>query len=597
MEELLIKGFLAFILSLALSLIGTRVMLFVSRKVGWIDQVKEDRWHKEPTAKMGGIAIYIAIVTTILIFFWPITNIHVVGLLVGGTIIFVLGLVDDLRYVSPLVKILIQIVAAVVVIVSGVSSEYFYPLIGIPLTIFWIIAITNAYNLIDNMDGLSSGIAAVSSFCIFLFSMIMGWTDTALLSAVMFGAALGFLRYNFNPAKIFMGDSGALFIGFYFSVITLIGTMTHMSNLIITIIVPLLVMVVPIFDTTFVTISRTVSRRPVYRGGRDHTSHRMVTLGLSERGTVLFIYVFSLVFGLFGVMYAIPGANFILVSSLLVVSLVFLFLLGAFLGGAKSGATENGYDEVKRERGLLTLLFETRGRIAVIFSDALIVVASYLLAYLVMGMGSIGNEEARIITESLPLIVFFQMISFYSFGVYRGLWQYITFRDMVRVVGGSVSGVIASSVVLFLFKISMEYSVWVMIVYFLILNFLISARMASLRGFKEYFTHYKVKKADKRILIFGAGDAGNTLLKEILNNDNLNFRPCGFIDDDPKKTGKHINGLEVLGTRERLEAVIKENGVEEVIVAVPSLSDEAFDDVREICQGLDISFKRMSAII
>lgn len=621
MDKVFTTAGLAFGLSLLISLVGTRIMISVAKKVGWIEEPKEDRWHKEPTAKMGGIAVYAALVVSILVFFGPfiaselgliksnplidaislwMSPFVVWGLLVGMTVIFILGLVDDIRYVRPRTKIFFQLVAAIVVVIYGVSSEFFIPLIGIPLTIFWIIAVTNAYNLIDNMDGLSSGTAVISSICIFLLSIIMGWVHTAILSAIMAGAALGFLRYNFKPARIFLGDSGALLIGFYLSVITIVGTMAQMSNLIIIMVVPILVMAVPIFDTTFVTILRFLSGRPVSQGGRDHTSHRMVILGLSERNTVLLIYIFSLVFGILAVLYAVPAADFLMVTSLLIISLIFLILLGIFLAGVDIKELKKAGREgaLKGEsRPLVSLFMEKRGRFVEIFSDCLIIVVSYILAYLIMREGSIGIDEGRLIAKSLPIIIFSQMVSFYFFGIYRGLWMYVAFRDIVRIVQAALVGILSSMIVLFLFTFFEGYSLSVMVVYFLLLVFFVSARLASLRGFKEYFTHHKAKSADKGVIIFGAGDSGNAVLKEILNNEGLNLRPLGFIDDDVNKVGLKINGMEVLGTREELKRVVADREADEVIIAVRNISEESILDIQKICIDLGISYRRAAGIL
>ncbi|MBN1571745.1 MAG: hypothetical protein JW984_00940 [Deltaproteobacteria bacterium] len=621
MDKLLTTAGLAFGLALTLSLFGTRIMISVAKRMGWMEKPKEDRWHKEPTAKMGGVAVYAALIVPILIFFWPIiasgfglektgplakeillwmSPSVVLGLLVGMTIIFILGLVDDFRYIKPRTKIFFQVVAAVVVVIYGVSSEFFNPFIGIPLTIFWIIAVTNAYNLIDNMDGLSSGTAAISSICIFLLSVIMGWTHTAILSAIMTGAALGFLRYNFKPARIFLGDSGALLIGFYLSVITIVGTMAQMSNLIIIMVVPVLVMAVPIFDTTFVTILRALSGRPISQGGRDHTSHRMVILGLSERNTVLLIYVFSLVFGIFAVLYASPKVDFLLITSLLIISLIFLILLGVFLAGVDIKELKKLSGEgklIEGRRPLMSFLMERRERFGEILADCLIIVVSYMLAYLIIREGYIGMEEGILIAKSLPIVIFAQMVSFYFFGIYRGLWMYVAFRDIVKIVQAALVGTLASMIVLFLFTFFEGYSLSVMVVYFLLLVFFTSARLASLRGFKEYFTHHKAKRADKRVIIFGAGDSGNAVLKEILNNEGLNLRPLGFIDDDLKKVGLKINGVEVLGTRGELKKVVAEREVDEVIIAVRNISEDAVLDIQKICIDLGVSYRRAAAIL
>ena len=600
MNETYIIVLLSFFGALAVSWVGTRIVIALAPRFGWIAQTTDDRWHTRPTALMGGIAIYAAIVTSILVFFVLLsdfTDRRVWGLLVGSTIIFVLGLVDDRKYVSPLVKIVVQLTAAGVVVAFGAFSEFFQPIVGIPLSIFWIIAITNAFNLIDNMDGLSSGIAAITSLCIMALSLIMGWHETAVLAAIMIGAALGFLRYNFNPAKIFMGDCGALMIGFYLAVVTLIGTMTHMSNVIVVLVVPILVMAVPILDTTFVTIMRTLSGRPFYQGGRDHTSHRMVIQGMSERTTVLYIYLFSMVFGIFAVLFALPGVNVILVATLLIVMIIFLFLLGLFLGGTEAKEVKQQAARAGGDRTIAERISKRRRRLFEIIADSLIVIASYILAYLIIGQWYIDPETASRIGQSLPIFIFFQMVSFYFFGLYRKLPEFVNLTDVLLVMQAAALGTVVSSIVLFLFTFFQGYSSSVMIVYFLIVSFLVSARLTSLRGFKEYFTQQRARKALQRVLIFGAGDSGNAVLQEILNNQNLGLRPLCFLDDDPAKIGSMINGVKVRGDRESMRTVIEERRIDEVIIAVRNLPDDAWEYIERICDEMGIPVRRAGNII
>jgi len=591
---------MSFLGALAVSWVGTRIVIALAPRFGWIAHTTSDRWHTRPTALMGGIAIYAAIVTSILVFFIFLSDFgdrRVWGLLLGSTVIFILGLVDDRKYVSPLIKIIVQLTAAGVVVAFGAFSEFFHPLIGIPLSVFWIIAITNAFNLIDNMDGLSSGIAAITSLCIMALSLIMGWRETAVLAAIMIGAALGFLRYNFNPAKVFMGDCGALLIGFYLAVVTLIGTMTHMSNVIVVLVVPILVMAIPILDTTFVTIMRMLSGRPFYQGGRDHTSHRMVIQGMSERTTVLYIYLFSMVFGIFAVLFALPGVNVILVATLLIVMIIFLFLLGLFLGGTE---VEDAIHQAARSEGDRTIaerVTRRRRRLFEIVADSLIVIASYILAYLIIGQWYIDPDTASRIGQSLPIFIFFQMVSFYFFGLYRKLPEFVTLTDVLLVVQAAALGTVVSSIVLFLFTFFQGYSSSVMIVYFLIVTFLVSARLTSLRGFKEYFTQQRARKALRRVLIFGAGDSGNAVLREILNNQSLGLRPLCFLDDDPAKAGSMINGVKVRGNRESMRIVIEERRIDEVIIAVRNLPDDVAEYIERTCNDMGVFVRRAGNII
>src|ERR1051325_6942509 len=263
------------VVSFALAAALTPLVRSLARRWGFVAKPKTDRWHKKPTAMMGGVAIWLAVIATYLV---PVPHSGAGWVVVGAaSFLFVVGLADDLLHFKPYQKLIGQVIGAAIVVNYGLVLPWtrYLPL-NMVITIFWLIGITNAVNLLDNMDGLATGIAAIASgFLAFNFVTSNQMTE-AMMLAVFTAALIGFLIYNSNPASIFMGDSGSMFIGFFLASSALINVSGGISRTFIVLVVPILVLFIPIFDATFVTILRKLSGRAASQGGRDHTSHRLV---------------------------------------------------------------------------------------------------------------------------------------------------------------------------------------------------------------------------------------------------------------------------------------------------------------------------------
>src|SRR5438309_2097286 len=276
--------------SFALALLLTPLVRALARRWGFVAKPKTDRWHKNPTAMMGGVAIWLAVGGTYL-FLVPHSPQRwvVVG---AASFLFLVGLVDDWLHIKPYQKLIGQVMGAAIAVNYGLSLPWTRSFsVNMVITIFWLIGITNAINLLDNMDGLATGIAAIASGFLTLSFVANNQPTEALMMAVFASALLGFLVYNSHPASIFMGDCGSMFIGFFLASAALVNIPGGRSRSIVPVLaVPILVLFIPIFDTTFVTILRKLSGRAASRGGRDHTSHRLVALGMSERRAVLMLY-------------------------------------------------------------------------------------------------------------------------------------------------------------------------------------------------------------------------------------------------------------------------------------------------------------------
>lgn len=337
------EGFIIpFLLALFISFIATPMVRKLAIKIGAVDVPKDNRRvHKEAMPFLGGIAIYAAVVISVLIFL-PLNKLTL-SILVGGTLIVISGILDDLRDISPKAKLLFQLGAGVVLILGGVEIDFitnpfnssdsliFLKWFSIPITLFWVAGITNTVNLIDGLDGLAAGVAMISSISLMVVANRFGYKEITILSAILAGSCLGFLPYNFNPARIFMGDTGALFLGFMLAAISIEGVMKSVAT--IAVVVPILILGVPIFDTTFAICRRMLNGQSIMAADKGHLHHRLLNRGFSQRKTVLILYGVSAIFGIFAILIARANNSrqaLYLTIGMLVVSILLAMKIGLF---------------------------------------------------------------------------------------------------------------------------------------------------------------------------------------------------------------------------------------------------------------------------
>ena len=331
-----------FLIATLISFFSTPMVRKLAIKIGAVDIPKDDRRvHTEAMPFLGGIAIFASVVITVLLFL-PLDR-STFAILMGSTLIVMSGILDDLRDLSPKKKLAFQIAAAVVLIIGGVKVEFItnpfsststLVMLGwmsIPITLFWIVGITNTVNLIDGLDGLAAGVAMISSISLMLVAYKFSYTEITILSAILAGACLGFLPFNFNPAKIFMGDTGALFLGFMLAAISIEGIMKSVAT--IAVVVPIIILGIPIFDTTFAIFRRLLNGQSIMAADKGHLHHRLLNMGFSQRKTVLLLYGISSIFGLAAVL--ISKAN-----SRQAVYLSMITFIGAILLAIKIGLFE-----------------------------------------------------------------------------------------------------------------------------------------------------------------------------------------------------------------------------------------------------------------
>ena len=302
---------LAFIIAAGMALLVTPGVIWLAKKTGALDKPDARKVHKNPIPRIGGLGIYLAFMAAMAAVLLMVevdaeVRQEITGLMVGGSLIVALGLVDDYTNLPAKVKLLGQIVAACVLVlgfdvridfITDPFGDYlFLEFLAVPATIFWIVGLTNTVNLIDGLDGLAAGVSSIAAVTIFLVALQQGFMLVAVLTAALAGAAFGFLYYNFNPARIFMGDTGSMFLGFMLAGISVIGAVKSAAT--IALIVPILALGLPIMDTTFAIVRRYRGGVPIFKPDKGHLHHRLLDLGFTQRQAVLLMYVISALLGL-----------------------------------------------------------------------------------------------------------------------------------------------------------------------------------------------------------------------------------------------------------------------------------------------------------
>ena len=592
------------------SLVGTLIVRSLARRYGWVAPVRKDRWHKSPTALHGGVAIYLAFLAGYLAH-RPAWVPGDAILVLCSSAVFLVGLIDDIYHLKPTTKLIGQILAAAALTTFKLRLSWTgNAVVDTSLTIFWLVGISNAVNLLDNMDGLAGGIALIA--CGFLVAMLhgSGQIGEACLAASLAGAVLGFLLFNFHPASIFMGDSGSLFLGFFLGGVTLLDKGQGTRKALGVVAIPVLLLLIPIMDTTLVTISRKLHRKPVTEGGKDHTSHRLVALGLSEKSAAIALWGLALAAGFMALL--VRELRWHIALVLLVGFGLTMVLLGVFLGRVRVYEPASGSPERTRDKD--TTLLPTlvgifrRGRVFEVLNDIILIPAAYFGAFLLRWDGVLIQPYYDNFLKSLPLIIVVQLASFLAVGLYRGVWRYTAIEDLLlflkAVFVASASSVLT---VLLVFRFE-DFSRAVFILDALLLLFFLAGSRLSFRLLSGMLRSKGAPKG-RRTAIYGAGDAGEILFRELTSNDRLGLRPVIFLDDDPVKVGKTLKGLPIrngidkqvgvsspkkgkVPLRKLRESLEKED-IDEIIISTRQLSKESREELEALCEELGIRCRQM----
>lgn len=436
------------------------------------------------------------------------------------------------------------------------------------------------------MDGLAAGVTVIAAAVLGITALPENPTAAAVAS-ITAGAALGFAFHNFSPARVFMGDAGSLVLGLLLAVVALLHTASGAANAGLAVLGPLVVLAVPLFDTTLVAISRRLAGRPISRGGRDHASHRLAALGLSDRSAVLVLYVVAA--GLAGVGLMLDSLS-ALVAPAIALSAVTLVLFGVFLGEV------DVYGARERPRGgvhasAIMRAVATYGRFGLeVGLDVVLLTTAYYLAYAIRYEAVAVTAWERLFVQSLPIVVGAQLAALVVTGVYRTLWRYLGISDAIAIVRATAIGTAAAAVALVLAFRFEDYSRAVIFIDGIVATaFIIGARSFLL--WLGHVFNAREEAQSRRVLIVGANDNG-VLAMRLLNRAATGaYSVVGFVDDDPGKRYRRVSGVPIVGTSEDLETLIEAHRVE--IVAVGEGDAGQRRRIRETCERLGVECREV----
>jgi UDP-GlcNAc:undecaprenyl-phosphate/decaprenyl-phosphate GlcNAc-1-phosphate transferase len=535
---------------------------------------EESRWRVSATPLVGGVGIFAGLIAGVgvAVLSGPLAgDEQLYGILAGATILFAAGLLDDVRSLPPFLKLASQLGAAGVVLATGTTVEIVKtPWIGIPLGIVWLVGMTNAFNLLDNMDGLAGSLAVIASVFFACDAWLQHEPRLVLVISVALGSAvLGFLPFNLRPGKralAWMGDSGSQVIGFTLAALGLASSYTVASSTVATLVLPVLVLAIPILDTTLVTIVRLLEGRPVSQGGRDHSSHRLVSLGISETGAVVLLALVSAALGATSLAYEAFGNGRIAAIGVLA-SFALLVQFGSFLADADRDKTARAWIYTRR--------------LAEVVVDGALIAASFLAAYLLRfnGVGTPNQRHYFLLT--LPVLLLCRYVALLAFGMYAGVWRYASARDALR-AGAAValSAIVALGIVTFTQGPIGDFSRSVFVIDALICTFaLVAARFAE-RGIAHFIELARVSTM-RRVLIVGAGRTGRSLLREL--RETPGERVVGFVDDAPSLRGRRLQGVKVVANLNGVADALERLRPDIVLVTIPDAPHAELDALVAAC--------------
>ncbi|MCF7802572.1 MAG: hypothetical protein K9N57_00115 [Candidatus Marinimicrobia bacterium] len=616
---------LAFLLACATSLVLTPLSMHLASITGAIDQPNDRKIHGNPIPRLGGIAV-VASSLGILGLFLLVSPLNIeldyikifngVPLLTGVLLIVVVGIWDDHKDISPGIKFAGQGIAAMLICLAGIRIEYItnpfsqevmqLGLFSYPLTVLWIIGITNAFNLIDGLDGLAAGVAIISLFTITGISLISNNQGIAMMAVILAGSLLGFLRYNFHPAKTFLGDSGSLFIGFTLAVIS-VQSYTKVSAT-FAFVVPLLALGLPITDTLVAmarrylnwflphrnseqgnqqaspTIGKVLSS--LFKPDASHIHHRLLSQGISQQNAVLLLYLISGIFGAGAVVVVEAPAEmtFMVLVTIAVLALFFIRQLRyREMEVLKNGILFSMYEKFFVRNGTTQFLLD------------------FFFAFLAMNISlSLTGQTLHIqLTDNWYVIgtakvggfLWVQMAVFALLGLYREPVTRIGIAEMLRFTKTLTVTALLGFGYLYLFP---AFRAWVtptfMLLYFYLLTSMVLGIRVAFHALRYYFNRHK--DGQKSVLIYGATDTGILTLQNLLTQLNDTYKPIGFLDDDPNLEGTTVNGFPVFGGHWKLSGLLQKRPVDHILITDQNILPEALKRIQKRAEEHDVALSK-----
>jgi UDP-GlcNAc:undecaprenyl-phosphate/decaprenyl-phosphate GlcNAc-1-phosphate transferase len=588
---------LSFVVATATAVAMGAMVRRIAPVIGAVVPPRPDRWSSAPTPTMGGVAILLA----------TIAGFIAVGLvspetasaesawawvLLAALAMFVVGFYDDRLQLSPIAKLVASLVIGAFLVFALAGAEpagalpSSYTLIGT----IWFAGLCHALNLLDNMDGLATGVAIIATaFLAALLGPSLGSTLVILLVALA-GALVGFLYWNRPRARLFMGDCGSLFIGAILAGASLVPIFNARVAFVSPAVLVVLILLVPLFDTAFVLVLRRLAGRKASKGGTDHVSHRLVSLGFSERSAVRILYLLGLVGGLmaWGLQKwsaVEPMLPFVALFGVMVI------LLGIYLARVPA---YNAQDFIALQKSsfapfLKDLAF--RWHAGQVLLDLVLITVCYYVAYRLRFDGESLDPFLQYFLSTLPIVLGCKLAALLGSGLYQRSWETFGLRDLTTVVRGVgigslltvaasyyvYRGVGSSRVVFVLDALLLAAAIVATRVSFQMMNLVASSR----------------NKKSRRVLVYGAGGYGRLLVREMRANAAWRMNPIGFIDDDPLKAHRWIVGVQVHGALDQLEKVMRIYKVDEVLLSSPAINGHVEHRIREVCADLQRPVRRL----
>lgn len=571
----------------------------VAFRIGAMDIPDGRKVHTIPVPRLGGLAVVIsiAVVWTIggsLLQEWHLPPEIVTGMGLGVLPILGVSLVDDIRGVRARTKFAYHLTGAGIAAASGISLGSDVHLLGqsihigwlsLPLSVLWMVGVTNAFNIIDGLDGLSAGLALIAATSMAAVFAMVDQPEMTAAALVLAGALAGFLPYNLHPARLFLGDTGATAIGFCLAVFALEGGSTLSSGF--AVLIPVFMMGLPIADTLIAIARRLIFRLGNRAGGlfvadRDHIHHRLMALGLSHAKAVLILYGTGITFAVAAIISIFLTAR---QAAMFVVALTFAGFVGMH---------RLGYDEFAfLRRGTILSAYERpvvkRAMFAVFADIALIAAAAYVAIGLKLDVWNpIAARSA--VFDLAGTVAPLTVLIFWKTGMYRGSWTLAGVDDLVRACGSAITVTILSVFVHAI--VSPETQPWTL---FLIYGFVSTVFLAGSRASYVVLrnSHKRSRLEGIPVVIYGAGSRGVAAAREMFDGPSTRLRPIGFIDDNAEKLAKLIHGLPVLGGVDDIERIGASRSLGAILIAIPELSNDRMQRATKACDRLGIDLFRL----
>jgi UDP-GlcNAc:undecaprenyl-phosphate/decaprenyl-phosphate GlcNAc-1-phosphate transferase len=569
----------------ALTIAGVPLAKCIARRYGVMANPGPDSRLQQPTAVLGGAAIIGAFLIAL-----ALAGSLPWSMLISSIMLAVVGLLDDLRPLRPGQKLAAEIAATLVVMFAGPRVAIVHDrLIDSALLVLWLVGTTNAYNLIDGLDGLAGGVGAVAAVAVAATALLHRNPAMAVPALALAAALCGFLLYNFHPASIFMGDTGALPIGLLLGVFALqAGGLSTNSRLTIYIF-PVMVMLVPILDTAIVTATRLATGRPISKRGLDHSHHRLLSLGLPDKSVALVCWAIALLAAACAVGASIVPHAYLVVALpfvLLPPALLALFMMDLTFDSRPPGIAYGYVPRVAR----LFLHVGYRLRMVEASLDVLLIAAAYFGAFLIRLDFAVPPRLPDALVRSVPWVIVATYPAFLAAGVYRGIWRYVGLADAVRFANGALgAGVLVLFFSLFA-PVSLSGSTALLFI-ILLFNLLVASRV-SFRLLRKASALLAVPLT--RVLIVGAGQLGATAGKNLESGQDRQLFLVGFVDDDLFKRGKLVAGAPVFGSLDELEWIYENTPFSQILIAVENLQGQRLDLVWNFASRYNVAVRRFT---